>query len=319
MSSPGSSRRALVTGATGFIGSHLVTRLLAEGWTTAILVRPRAHQHDGEPAVAVHEYDATIESVRKAVAESRPDVVFHLASLFLPAHEPAQVKRLVDSNILFGAQLLEAMTVQGARRLVNAGSYWQHYRDRPYDPVCLYAATKQAFEAILAFFVNARYMSAITLTLFDTYGPGDPRPKLLPRLQAAAAEGRALQMSPGEQLLSLVHIDDVIAAFLLAADRLLSGAVAGSSNYVVNADLPISVRELVKVFGEVCGRTVDVEWGARPYRPREMMAPWSGGVRLPTWKPKIPLEEGLRRLAPAVEGHPELPERRMGLEGDSTA
>jgi nucleoside-diphosphate-sugar epimerase len=296
MSFPLPSRRALVTGATGFIGSNLVSRLVGDGWNTTILALPGTYDQHLDRAVCVHEYDGTTESAFTAVTESRPDVVFHLASLFLVTHEPAQVTRLVESNILFGTQLLEAMSVHGTKYLVNVGSYWQHYQDRDYDPVCLYAATKQAFEAILAFFVNARHLSAITLKLFDTYGPKDTRPKLLRLLQTAAAEGQTLQMSPGEQLISLVYIDDVIDAFLNAAERLLGGAVEGSEIYAVNADQPLRLRELVETFGKIAGRTVNVEWGARPYRAREMMTPWTYGARLPQWTPKVTLEEGLRRI-----------------------
>ena len=289
------ARRALVTGATGFLGTNLVSRLHAEGWSVSLLALPGTC--DGNGPARVHEYDGETESVMAAVSESQPDVVFHLASLFLASHEPAQVTRLIHGNVLLGTQLLEAMSLHAVSpRLVNAGSYWQHYEDRDYDPVCLYAATKQAFEDILTFFVNARHVSAVTLKLFDTYGPNDPRPKLLRQLQTAAAEGKTLAMSPGEQLASFVYIDDVIDAFLLAANRLLGGIVDGHESYAVNADQPICLRELVEVFARVTGMAVKVEWGARPYRARETMAPWSKGVRLPGWTPKLTLEEGLRRM-----------------------
>jgi nucleoside-diphosphate-sugar epimerase len=144
--------------------------------------------------------------------------------------------------------------------------------------------------------VNARNLSAITLKLFDTYGPNDPRPKLLQLLHNAAQKSKRLQMSPGEQKLSLVYIDDVVDAFLLAADFLTEGVVTGSQAYTVGADQSIRLRDLVELFGKVAGKPLDVEWGAQPYRSRQMMIPCSRGKRLPGWKQRVALEDGLRRI-----------------------
>jgi nucleoside-diphosphate-sugar epimerase len=307
-------RRALVTGSTGFIGTHLVTRLLSEGWEVEIIVRPRTFGSGLGPLVPVHEYDGHVESLINAVGEARPDVVFHVASMFLSTHTPSQIEPMIASNILFGTHLLEAMRVHDVNSLVNVGSYWQHYQNRDYDPVCLYAATKQAFESILQYFSNAGKLNAVTLKLFDTYGPNDPRPKLLQFLHTALLEGKRLQMSPGEQSLSLVYIDDVMRAFMVAADRLLTGKSSGSEVYTVSADQHIRIRELVGVFSKVAGRNIEVEWGAQPYRPRQMMAPCTVGVRLPGWKPKVSLKEGLRRMVQGSE-----PSRKTAETSNSNA
>jgi len=289
-------RTALITGATGFVGTHLVSRLLAEHWDVHIVVRPQVHAQALGRMVGIHEYDGHIDSLLTAMAESQPDVVFHVASFFTANHGPSDVEPMIESNILFGAHLLEAMWVYGIKNLVNVGSYWQHYNDSDYDPACLYAATKQAFEALLTYYANARNISAITLKLFDTYGPNDPRPKLLQLLYSAAIEGRRLEMSPGEQQLSFVYVDDVIDAFMIAADRMSHGLVAGIEAYTVDANVPLRLRDLVETFSKVTGRNLDVEWGAQPYRPRQVMVPYSRGIRLPGWSPKVSFEEGLRRL-----------------------
>jgi nucleoside-diphosphate-sugar epimerase len=270
--------------------------LHAEGWETDILVRQQGQRARGGRNARSYDYDGSTESVLAAVADSQPDVVFHLASLFLADHSPAHIDPLVASNILFGTQVLEAMNVHSIRRFVNVGSYWQHYQGREYDPVCLYAATKQAFQALMTYYVCARDLSAITLELFDTYGPNDTRPKLLQALQAAAEHGQPIQMSPGAQQLSFVYIDDVLDAFMLAADRLLRGAVIGSENFVVNADHPISLRDLVGEFSRALGKSIDARWAATPYRARQIMVPYTEGSRMPGWRPKVKLQEGLRRL-----------------------
>lgn len=298
MGDAAATRRALVTGATGFVGSHLSSRLAREGWEVHLLLRPGSRTEAlGETAsrAVVHRHDGTTEGMIRIVAEAAPDLVFHLASLFLARHAAGDVASLVSSNVLLGTQLLEAMAASGARRLVNAGTSWQHFEDRDYDPVCLYAATKQAFEAIVAFYVETTPLRAVTLKLFDTYGPGDRRGKLFSVLRKAAEGGSPMAMSPGEQRIDLVYIDDAVEAFLVAGERLLRGRVSGHEAYAVSSGRPVRLRDVVDLYGRVTGRRIPVDWGGRPYRPREVMVPWSKGVPLPGWRPVVTLEEGIRR------------------------
>lgn len=288
------TRRALVTGATGFVGSHLVARLVDRGWSVSALVLPTPDVARLDSRVRALELDGSTSRVIECVAESSPDVVFHLASLFIAEHVSEQVSPLVEANVLFGAQLLEGMHVNGCDALVNTGTSWQHLGDADYDPVCLYAATKQAFEDIAAFFVNAHGLRMQTLRLFDTYGPDDPRPKLFGLLRTAASEGRVLEMSPGEQQIALVHIDDVVGAFEIAAERTLSSAPGTSEAWAVSGER-MSLREVVARWEAASGRSVDVRWGGRQYRVREVMDPWHGRV-LEGWSPAVGFDEGVAAM-----------------------
>src|SRR6266849_2891380 len=95
---------------------------------------------------------------------------------------------------------------------------------------------------------------SIWLMLSDTFGPGDSRPKLLNLMRSAASTGKLLEMSPGEQLVDLVYIDDVIEAFKLAADRMLpDGMAARHEHYSVCSGTPIRVRALVPLVGKSLG------------------------------------------------------------------
>ena len=154
-------RRALVTGATGFVGSHLVRHLTDAGWTVHALVRAGSSAY--RPVASIHVHDGSTEGLVEIVGAVRPDVVFHLASLFIGEHRTAEVTALVESNLLFSTQLAEAMRVHGRTRLVNTGTVWQHFHDQDYLPVNLYAATKQAYLDILRFFEEAAGLRVITL------------------------------------------------------------------------------------------------------------------------------------------------------------
>lgn len=291
---------ALITGGTGFVGSNLAKRLYSDGWDIHVIVPTKENEcsavADIGAIATLHEHDMTTRRMEEIVVATKPDIVFHLASLFLAQHEPGQVEPLIRANVLFASQLLEAMKQNGIDKLVNTGTSWQHYNDAAYDPVCLYAATKQAFEAILTFYVETSSLNAVTLKLFDTYGPADLRPKLFHLLKNAVETGKTIEMSAGEQLIDLVFIDDVVEAFTVAAQRLAGGKISGHEIFAVTSGSPIRLRDLVELYGNLSGRLLKVAWGKRPYRPREVMRPWSKGRTLEGWSPKVGIHEGLEKI-----------------------
>lgn len=293
-----SPRVALLTGVSGFVGANLARHLMREGWEVHAAIRDASRleddlQHGGMKA---HAIDGSTQGIIRLIQDVRPTAVFHLASLFIAEHTPEQVEPLIASNVLFATQLLEGMKEAGVRYLVNTGTSWQHYANETYNPVCLYAATKQAFEDIAKYYVEAASLRVITLQLFDTYGPGDRRQKLFALLRKAADTGMVLTMSPGEQLIDLVHIQDVTMAFLMAANRLITGQGGPLEVYAVSSGRQLMLRDLVELYAKVTGYSPEVVWGGRSYRSREVMIPWNKGQAIPGWRPSVPLEDGLRSL-----------------------
>jgi nucleoside-diphosphate-sugar epimerase len=294
-----SMKSALVTGGTGFTGSNLIKRLIAENWQVHAIVRPESDYSlldDCVEQITLHVHDGSTEHLIEIVAISKPDAVFHLAALFLAQHAAGDLVSLISNNITFSTQLAEAMAQNGVTRLINTGTSWQHYENREYAPTCLYAATKQAFETLLQYYVDLKGFEVITLKLFDSYGPKDPRRKLFKLLEAAVGSNVPLLMSPGDQLIDLVHIDDVIAAFIIAAERLMSGNVIGQEQYAVSSANPISLKEVVGIYEGAMNVKLPIKWGGLPYRNREVMVPWSGGKALPGWIPSISLANGIKTL-----------------------
>lgn len=292
------ARRALVTGATGFVGAHLCSHLVAQGWEVTALCRPQSATEVLPTAgtAQVTRWHGGLPALSDILERTRPDVVFHLASLFLADHQPHQVESVIAANIEFGALLLEAMSCAGIGAFVNTGTFWQHYKGAPDRPVNLYAATKKAFEAVLGYYTDAHGLRAITLKLSDTYGPNDQRGKLVSLLLRLAREGGELAMSPGGQEVDLVHINDVTRAFAVAGERCLTLPKGAYENYSLSSGEILTLRSLVELFGELAGKRLSITWGGRPYRSREVLQIWRGGERLPGWEPQICLREGLGRL-----------------------
>jgi len=278
--------RALITGASGFVGSRLVRRLVKDGWETASLLRPTSKTGELGPEgerLRFIRAEGGFDALAAIMDEFRPTHVFHTAACTFHDYQPAQVHQFVNTNIGFGTVVVEAMLAKGVRHLVNTGTSWQHYEGAPYSPVNLYAATKQAFEDLLQYYVEARGLQVVTLKLFDTYGTGDPRPKLLNLLANARASQRQLPLSPGEQLLDLVWVEDVVRAYVQAAGMFGSGPGFHRS-YGLSSRDRMTLRRFVDLYRETTGEAVPVLLGARPYRMREVMVPWTG-QSLPGWTP----------------------------------
>ncbi len=291
-------KKAVVTGASGYIGSRLTKALVDEGWQVAIIVRESSQLtilEDYAQRVEILRYDGNPASMMQFFQKIGPvDVVFHLASCFISDHKWNQIEQLLMSNILFGTILLEAMTVNGCDKFVNVSTAWQHYQQETYNPVNLYAATKEAFEKIITYYVEAKALNCITLELFDTYGEGDSRRKIINLLKVCWKTEEPLEMTGGEQEMDLVYIDDVIRAFLITAD-ILNGQT-GQKKYSVATQNPYLLKQIVGLIEAEVGQPLNVTFGKRSYHPREMMKVWRYGELLPGWKVTTELEDGLKKI-----------------------
>lgn len=298
-----SPKRALVTGATSFVGGHLVPALRAGGWQVDAIVRassPAARVAALRAAdCGIHVHDGSPASMRAIVAAADPDCTWHLATKFVPTHMAEDIGPLIRSNIEFGALLLDALA-DAARHaaVVTTGTAWQQHDNAEYAPMSLYAATKEAFDTIAAFYSSVRGLRIVECLLFDTYGANDERRKLVWLLRNAANTGEPLKLSgDGGQYIDFLHADDVVRALMIAGDRALAASPSSSERWAVRSEQPVTVRGFVERFARALGRPVPVEWNARPPRPREMNVAWTAGSVLPGWSPRIHLDDGLKSIA----------------------
>ena len=132
------------------------------------------------------DIDRVIQLIQDAIAASQPDIIYHLAAFYTPAHDMNSVDRLVESNLLLGAEVLEAMTASGCRRLVYATTASTHSTGDQYSPLTLYAATKQAFSDLVTYYTDRGFLRAAAVSIADSYGPGDLRPKVLELIRRSA-------------------------------------------------------------------------------------------------------------------------------------
>lgn len=280
----------LVTGATSFLGQTLVRRLEARGTDVHALIRPTSDVTPLAELCALHVHDGNISSMQRIVDAARPDAVLHLATCYRRGHTGEDIADLIETNVHLGTQLLQAMAGAGCCRLVTVGSFFQYYDSHGYRPVNLYAATKQAFEDILTYYEDAHGLRAAKLVLYEVYGEGDPRRKLMTAIRDAQRAGQPLPLPERPITLDLVHVDDVVAALIHVLDE---GIVGGP--YAVSTGARHSVEDVVALFETIGARPIERRWGAFALPARNPEVPWVGPP-LPNWQPTVTLEDGIRRL-----------------------
>lgn len=287
--------KIFITGASGFIGMHLITRLLDEGHELIINERTKIKNlSSAVKTISLNEDD--INSAIQFFKDESFDGLIHLASLYITNHKPEDVVNLINSNVRFSSFVLEAAAKTKIPWFINTGTFWQNYENRDYSPVNLYAATKQAFESIAQYYIETDQIKFVTLLLSDTYGTNDTRPKIFNLWERIAKTGEILNMSPGDQILDISYIDDVVNAFYILSQHLEfnSSVIKNGAVFAVKAETRYTLKKMASIFEQVSGCKLNIEWGKLPYREREVMIPYENGKAVPSWVPKISIEEGIK-------------------------
>ena len=278
----------VITGATGYIGGKLTRELKRLGIPYLILSRSTSNIdiYNAEGIVSL-DADSSIESLTTKFKEHRITGIIHLASKFLVEHSADEVEDLVLSNILMGAKIAEAAALAQVRWFLNVGTFWQHYVDLNYEPVNLYSATKQAFQDIGKYYASAKKFIFCNLKIADTYGPDDHRRKIFNIWRDMVLSDQALEMSPGNQLIDVVHIDDVITTLINLAYKLngLHQPFAYLQEYFITSGRSVTLKELAQEYELAKSVKLNIHWGAKPYRSREVLKPVSSGI--PIVAPRI--------------------------------
>jgi len=286
----------LITGITGYIGSQLAHALCSKYHIFGLVRLPLNTAYLSErmrEKITLLPFDGTGESVLSALEESRPDVVYHLATHYTGRNALNDVQRLMESNLVFGANLLEAMNETDCRRLVYATTVTTHRDGSGYKPLTLYAATKQAFSALVEFYTGAGLMRAAALALSDTYGPCDRRPKVLNLVRQAVLEDKELNLTSGNQVYDAVYIDDVVRAFA-GMPSLLENAP--HQFFQLGCDSPLSLRDTVELMLRVNHLSLRASWGKLPEPERQIREKLQIYPAPPNWKQEVTLEDGLQRF-----------------------
>jgi UDP-glucuronate 4-epimerase len=292
--------RVLVTGAAGFIGSHLVRRLLAEGWEVVGLDRRPP------PAAGLHWLQGDLLELDLAPHLAGVDYVIHLAGRPGVRESWSDFAEYARGNIEATQRLLEALRGQKVRKLVVASTSSVYgeapmpaREEGPLLPVSPYGVTKWAAEQLCHLYGRTAHIPWVALRYFTVYGPGQRPDMAFARWTAAALAGRPIEVyGDGEQRRDFTYVDDAVEATIRAALAPVSGVAVN-----VGGGRPVSIREAIAELERVAGRSIAVEH--RPPARGDMRATLADTERLERelgYLPSTPLAEGLRRQWTASGG-----------------
>jgi nucleoside-diphosphate-sugar epimerase len=285
--------KIFLTGATGFIGSHVARSLVAAGHEVHALVRPQGDLWRVEDIKsALHLVRGDLLDSSFIPPRSSFDCCIHLAWYVEPGKylESPENKKWVEASVRFARAMQDA----GCRRFVAAGTCFEYAtsdeplrESSPTGPRTLYAQSKlELFNAL-----QSLDMEIAWVRFFYQYGPHEDPRRLVPVVINALLHSQEAKLVPGDRRRDYLHIEDVASAVSAVAQSKLTGAVN------IGSGVSTTVAEISMKIGELIGRSELVKLGALPYSPTEPMHIVSDNAKLKStgWKPRHSLDEGLRR------------------------
>ncbi len=308
----------LITGGTGFIGTHLLQRLVAEAVDIAVLTLPDEVDQLPSGVQAVPGDITNSAKVEYALRTIRPRGILHLAAVGLtnPNLPLADALRVNVGGVV---NLLNATReVNCVQRLVLVGSSYE-YGTRSVDaalserseadlnPFNAYSASKVAGWAFARAAFNTWRAPVVWVRPFQVYGPGQHAKALIPAAIDAAWHGADFPMTEGKQRRDFIHVTDVVTGLLAALAARPKNAPDGLEGHSLDlgAGKLHSLADVVRLIWDLTSARGQILTGTLPYRPGEVTIIAANVARtrqLTGWEARVALEEGLRRT---IEAHRE--------------
>lgn len=311
-------RAVLVTGAGGFIGGHVVERLVNEGARVRALCRYNSRNERGTLDWLPPEVTAAVEvilgelrdveSVADAVAGT--DIVLHLGAQIAIPYSYVNPRDFFEVNVLGSLNVAQAALRHGVSRVVHTSTSEVYgsaqtvpmTETHPLEPQSPYAASKLAADKLMDSYHRSFELPVCILRPFNTYGPRQSARAIIPTIISQALAGSTLQLGSVDPRRDLTFVEDTAAAFVAAATA--DAAVGRTVQLGVNHD--VSVADIVDLVGEILGRELTVETDPRRVRPdasevvRLISGPFLAREVL-GWEARVPLREGLERTIAWIE------------------
>jgi NAD dependent epimerase/dehydratase len=312
-------RTVLVTGAGGFIGGHLATRLVREGARVRALCRYNSRNDHGtlewhDPSI-VKEIDVLLGDLRDFESAARAvegaEIVLHLGAQIAIPYSYVNARDFFETTVLGSLNVAQAALAQGVERLVHASTSEVYGtaqtipidESHPLEALSPYSASKIGADKLMDSFHRSHDLPAVVLRPFNTYGPHQSARAVIPTIITQALAGGPVRLGALDPRRDLTYVDDTVGGFLAAATA--APAVVGRT-IQLGTGHDVSVGEIVELVGELLGRELEVETQEQRVRPPEsevrvLVSDPSLARELCGWEATVTLRDGLRRTMEWIE------------------
>lgn len=291
--------KIVLTGITGFVGQELMPLLLKECKEHHFLTI-NIDVNDANNKYPHNEY-INFKHIHisdlKDVIDFNPDIVIHLATVTTSRNDTDIIHPMIYANVEFGVMLLDALSKCNNMKLfINTGSFAEfRYGEGKFDNAYLYSASKTAFRSFLEYYsslCNFKYINAIPYTV---YGGKMTVKRLIDFIYESLDAKEAINMTGGEQILDFIHVSDIASFYvksIIDFKRFIQ--LNNGENIHLGTGIGHSIKELVSIIENKTGKKANINWGALPYRERDIMyavAPIGKNYYTTGWKAKILLNQ----------------------------
>lgn len=294
------SKCVLLTGGTGFLGSHLLEALIKKNHQVIILKRLNSNlQRINHLAGEFKSYNVEETSIDEIFTFNRIDSVIHTACCYGRNNE--KINEIIDVNLVLGVKILDACLKYGINSFINSDTFFNNAKIRQ-KHLGAYSLSKRHFVDWLM--LHSDKIKAVNLVIEHMYGPNDNGSKFIPWLISQFSNNvDCVQLTGGEQKRDFIYVDDVVSAFLLVLD--LADQEFQQFNYGVGTGNMLSIRDFVYKAKDIYEQKNGViasrlEFGILPYGINEIMEIPSDNSGLCSlgWVPKNTIEIGLNKTIP---------------------
>jgi UDP-glucose 4-epimerase len=299
--------RVLVTGASGFIGSHVVQRLVDQGADVHALTSTVSAVYPVRlvplrERITMHEGNLIDRSAMDAVVDKvRPEYVLHLGAFTHVGKSWHRVDECIQANVQGTVNLLQALARFEPRRFVYTGTSEIYgdidvpfREDARVNPISPYSVSKYAGERFCRMFHQSYEWPIVMLRPFNAYGPGQTPDRIIPEIIVRGLRRQELKMTEGHQTREFNFVEDIAEGFVLAA------TTPGVEGQVLNLGCgeEVSMRQLAQKILDLMGNPVEPQFGALPERPTEIHRMFCDSTKAREalgWAPRHSLDEGLKK------------------------
>lgn len=253
-------KKILLTGTTGFIGKHLLDYFLKKNYFIFALFRKSKKNIRFAKEYKINKnfksiIFSDIHDLMKQLSNYKIDYVIHAATYYVKNHKSTDIKKIIESNILFPTIIIDLFCNKTIKKFINFGTVWQHYNNKKDHAYNLYASSKQAFNKIFNYYRNQFPKTKFfNLLIGDTFGKNDKRKKLIPIIIKNYNKKKTVHI-PKNLSINLVNVKYITEII----ENIINEDIKPDT-YVIKDKKNLKIFDLINYLNQKLDKQIKINW-----------------------------------------------------------